>query len=75
MGGEVKMNARVTVEDSTAQRITTEDGRAMTQRQLMSLVFDVSMLAATTERIKVQVFAMAMANGVDPVEAQPSDGN
>lgn len=39
-----------------------------TKRLLMSMVFDVSQLEKTVERIKVQVFTAAKAHGIVPPE-------
>ncbi|WP_319798781.1 hypothetical protein [Nitrobacter sp.] len=40
------------------------DETTFTQRVLMSLAVDVTCLAENVERVKTQVFAMAMENGV-----------
>lgn len=47
----------------------SDDAAEFTQRVLLSLVVDISCLAENVERVKVQVMAMARANGISsPVD-------
>jgi len=45
---------------------TDQSGDDLTERVLMSLVFDVTCLAKNVERVKVQVFALAREHGINP---------
>lgn len=44
------------------------DENGFTERVLLSLVVDISMLHETVERVRVQVYALAKQHGVDPVK-------
>jgi hypothetical protein len=47
-------------------RRNDEEPIDFTQRVLLSMVFDISQLAENVERLKVEVFTMAKAHGVEP---------
>lgn len=49
----------------------TNDG--LTKRMLLSMVFDVSQLEKTVERVKVQVFTLAKAHGIVPPSGADED--
>ena len=48
---------------ANAVEVATDD---FTERVLLSLVFDLSLLTESVERIKVQVLALAREHGVPP---------
>lgn len=46
--------------------VTADQDTDFTERVLLSLVFDVTLLAKSVERVKVQVFALAKERGIEP---------
>ena len=53
---------------SPNDRRQNEHETDITERVLLSLVFDVSLLDESVQRIKVQVHALAKEHGIDPIK-------
>jgi len=64
---DLKMVTREVNKKEEKSNIDNAEDDDFTERVLLSIVFDVSMLHETVERLRVQVHAIARKHGIDPL--------